>query len=75
MYSDRLFLRAVVIMIVRHFHTGHELLSVLTQPTGEMRTLRLLLTQQDRSPTRLDFPALSTTWNFASDSKLIGSAA
>ena len=25
--------------------------------------------------TRLDFPALSTTWNFASDSKLFGSAA
>ncbi len=32
-YSDRLFLKALVIMIVRHLHTVHELLSVLAQPT------------------------------------------
>src|SRR5437763_15949115 len=51
-YSDRLFLKALVIMIVRHLHTIHELLSVLAQPTEEMRTLRLLLTQQGRFPTR-----------------------
>ncbi len=28
-YPDRLFLKALVIMIVRHLHTVHELLSVL----------------------------------------------
>src|SRR5947208_11291772 len=51
-YPVRLFLKAVVIMIVRHLHNVHELLSVLAQPTAEMRTLRLLLTQQDHFPTR-----------------------
>ena len=51
-YPDRLFLKAVVIMIVRHLHTVHELLSVVAQPTEEMRTLRLLLTQQERFPSR-----------------------
>src|SRR5438270_8443676 len=51
-YPDRLFLKALVIMIVRHLHTVHELLSVLAQPTEEMRTLRLLLTQQECFPSR-----------------------
>ncbi len=51
-YADRLFLKALVIMIVRHLHTVHELLSVLAQPTAEMRTLRLLLMQQGRFPSR-----------------------
>jgi hypothetical protein len=46
-YPDRLFLKALVIMIVRHLHNVHELLSVLAQPTAEMRTLRLLLTEQE----------------------------
>jgi hypothetical protein len=32
-YPDRLFLQALVIMIVRHLHTVHALLSVLAQPT------------------------------------------
>jgi hypothetical protein len=39
-YPDRLFLKALVIMIVRHLHTVHELLRVLAQPTAEMRRLR-----------------------------------
>jgi Transposase DDE domain len=51
-YPDRLFLKALVIMIVRHLHNVHELLSVLAQPTAEMRTLRLLLTQQEHFPSR-----------------------
>ena len=34
-YSDRLFLKALVIMIVRHLHKVNELLSVLAQPTAE----------------------------------------
>ncbi len=52
MYTDRLFLKAVVIMIMRHLHTVHELLSVLAQPTLEMAVLRELLTEQGRYPTR-----------------------
>ena len=52
-YPDRLFLKALVIMIVRHLHTTHELLAVLAQPTAEMATLRGLLTLPDgRFPTR-----------------------
>ena len=50
--SDRLFLKALVIMIVRHLHTVHELLSVLAQPTAEMTTLRQLLTEQESFPSR-----------------------
>jgi hypothetical protein len=50
---DRLFLKALVIMIVRHLHTVHELLAVLAQPTVEMTTLRGLLTLPDgRYPAR-----------------------
>jgi len=51
-YSDRLFLKALIIMIVRHLHTVHELLSVLAQDTSEMRTLRMLLTVDGQYPSR-----------------------
>ena len=51
-YPDRLFLKALVIMIVRHLRRPHELLSVLAQPTAEMQTLRALLTEQGHYPTR-----------------------
>lgn len=51
-YPDRLFLKALVIMIVRHLHKVHELLTVLEQPTPEMQTLRALLTENGRYPTR-----------------------
>ena len=51
-YADRLFLKALLIMIVRHLHKVHELLSALEQPTAEMQALRSLLTQDDRYPTR-----------------------
>lgn len=51
-YADRVFLQALVIMIVRHLHNVHELLSVLAQPTAEMLQLRELLTQEGRFPTR-----------------------
>jgi hypothetical protein len=51
-YPDRLFLQALVIMIVRHLHTVHELLSVLDQPTAEMQLLRDVLTCDGRYPTR-----------------------
>jgi len=51
-YPDRLFLKALVIMIVRHLHRVHELLSVLEEPTAEMQALRALLTTDGRYPTR-----------------------
>jgi len=45
-YSDRLFLKALVIRIVRRLTTVHTLLAVLDQPTPEMRQLRAWLTEQ-----------------------------
>jgi hypothetical protein len=51
-YSDRLFLKALVIMLVQHLHKVHELLTVLAQPTAEMQALRQLLTDNGRFPTR-----------------------
>jgi hypothetical protein len=51
-YSDRLFLKALVIMIVRHLHKVNELLSVLRQETAEMQALRARLTTQGRYPSR-----------------------
>src|SRR5260370_22584365 len=51
-YSDQVFLKALVIMIVRHLHTVHELLSVLAQPTVEMTMLRELVSEQGRYPAR-----------------------
>src|SRR5512135_1153430 len=51
-YSDRLFLKALVIMIVQHLHKVHELLAVLDEPTAEMQMLRNLLTEGERFPTR-----------------------
>jgi hypothetical protein len=47
-----LFLKALVIMILRHLHRVYELLSVLDQPTAEMQALRALLTVNDRYPSR-----------------------
>jgi hypothetical protein len=51
-YPDRLFLKALVIMIIRHLHTVYELRSVLDQPTAEMQSLRALLTISGRYPSR-----------------------
>jgi hypothetical protein len=51
-YPDHLFLKALVIMIVKHLHTPYELLTVLAQETPEMTTLRSLLTYEGRYPTR-----------------------
>ncbi len=48
MYTDKLFLKALVIMMVKHLSRIHELLCVLEQPTAEMRPLRLLLTENDK---------------------------
>jgi Transposase DDE domain len=51
-YPDRLFLKALVIMIVRHLHTVHEFLTVVAQDTAEMRALRPLLRLDRQFPTR-----------------------
>jgi hypothetical protein len=51
-YPDRLFLKARVIMIVRHLAQVHTLLAVLEEPTPEMRRLRALLTEGGRFPAR-----------------------
>ena len=52
LYSERLFLKALVIMLVRNLHTVNELLGVLAQPTPEMRALRALLSTE-----RGEFPS------------------
>lgn len=54
-YSDRLFLKALVIMILRHLPTVGALLAVLAQPTSEMQQLRALLTEGGHYPTRRTF--------------------
>lgn len=54
-YTDRLFLKALIIMIVRRLHKVHELLCVLEQPTGEMKTLRALLCENGHYPSRRTF--------------------
>src|SRR5215211_5919468 len=51
-YSERLFVKALVIMILRHLPTVHLLLAVLEQPTAEMQHLRSLLCEHGRFPTR-----------------------
>jgi hypothetical protein len=51
-YPEKLFLKALVIMIVKHLQKIHELLSVLKEPTFEMEQLRNLLTENGRYPTR-----------------------
>lgn len=51
-YPDRLFLKALVVMIVRHLYQVHELLSVLQEPTAEMQTIRELLKENGRFPCR-----------------------
>jgi hypothetical protein len=57
LYSDALFLKALVIMIVRRLHKVGELLAVLEEPTPEMRCLRKLLSEPNsgRFPSRRTF--------------------
>ncbi len=54
-YSDRLFLKALVIMIVKRLATVPLLLTVLDQPTAEMQQLQALLREQARYPSRRTF--------------------
>ena len=52
-YSDHLFLKALVIMIVRHLPKVHSLLAVLEE--REMQPIRALLVETGRYPTRRTF--------------------
>ncbi len=54
-YSEKLFLKALVIMIVRRLHRVGELLAVLDEPTPEMRMVRELLREEGRFPSRRTF--------------------
>ncbi len=57
-YPDRLFLKALVIMIIKHLPKVHSLLAVLEQPTPEMVQLKALLTHDTidgRYPSRRTF--------------------
>src|SRR5271165_1925879 len=51
-YPDRLFLQALVIMIVRRVTTVYGLLQMLAEETEEMRQLRAILTEDGRMPCR-----------------------
>jgi hypothetical protein len=51
-YPERLFLKAVVIMLVRDVVTVDGLLAILAQPTVEMAALRQRLTVDGRFPSR-----------------------
>jgi hypothetical protein len=54
-YSDRLFLKALLIMIVRRLHKVGELLAVLEESTPQMQTVRSLLSEKGRFPSRRTF--------------------
>src|SRR5215207_7040806 len=51
-YSEKLFLKALVIMIVRRLHRVGELLAVLDEPTSEMSMVRDCLSEEGRFPSR-----------------------
>jgi hypothetical protein len=54
-YSEKLFLKALVIMIVRRLHRVGELLAVLDEPTPQMKIVRELLREEGRFPSRRTF--------------------
>ena len=54
-YSEKLFMKALVIMILRRLHRVGELLAVLEEPTPGMKMVRELLSEQGRFPTRRTF--------------------
>jgi hypothetical protein len=51
-YSDRLFLKALVVMVLKRLPTVHALLAVLDQPSPEMRQARARLSEGGRFPSR-----------------------
>jgi Transposase DDE domain len=57
-YSEKLFMKALVVMIVRRLHRVGELLAVLDEPTSEMSMVRDSLSEEGRFPTRRTFQRL-----------------
>jgi hypothetical protein len=55
LYSEQLFLKALIIMIVRRLHKVGELLCVLEEPTPQMSSVRELLKEEGRFPCRRTF--------------------
>src|SRR5437763_352935 len=51
-YSDQLFVKALIVMIVRRLYTAYALLHFLEQDDPIARQMRLLLTEHGRFPTR-----------------------
>jgi hypothetical protein len=51
-YSDRLLIKALIVMIVRRLYTAWALLAFLSQPDPVARHLRTLLTENGRCPCR-----------------------
>src|SRR5918999_1848241 len=54
-YPEKLFLKALLIMIVRRLHKVGELLAALDEPTPEMRMVCELLREEGRFPCRRTF--------------------
>jgi hypothetical protein len=54
-YSEKLFMKALLIMIIRRLHKVGELLAVLEENTPEMRDIRDLLSESGRFPCRRTF--------------------
>lgn len=54
-YPDRLFLKVLVIMILRRLHRVHEVFSVLARPGAEIAELRALLFPDGKMPARRTF--------------------
>lgn len=55
LYSDTLFIKALLVMIVRRVHRVSELLAVLGEETSEMRAVGKLLFEHGRMPSRRTF--------------------
>jgi Transposase DDE domain len=51
-YSDRLVLKAIVVMVLRKTPTVYAFVTMLEQPTAEMQRLRALLSENGRFPSR-----------------------
>lgn len=54
-YPDGLFLKALVVMVIRRLHRVGEFLAVLEEPTIEMRQARGMLREGGRLPSRRTF--------------------
>jgi hypothetical protein len=54
-YTDRLFLKALVVMLLRRLPNVHLLYTVVTQPTPEMAAVRAAMAEEGRLPCRRTF--------------------